>query len=108
ASGGWLAIQVTVLPCCSRTACDVTTRLPKAAVSSATTFLIAAGFLAFCSAATCVKTMRLSSARSGTNVSRGQGWDETRSAVSGCGDNRRDRLRRHAPVASYADLPKKG
>ena len=30
ASGGWFSIQVTVLPCCSRTACEVTTRLPNA------------------------------------------------------------------------------
>jgi hypothetical protein len=30
-----LGSQVTVLPCCSRTACDVTTRLPNAAVSAA-------------------------------------------------------------------------
>src|SRR3569623_945538 len=35
ASGAWLAIQVTVLPCCSRTAREVTTRLPNAAVRSA-------------------------------------------------------------------------
>ena len=43
ASGGWLGTQVSVLPCCSRTACEVTTRLPKAAVSSRTAFAIAAG-----------------------------------------------------------------
>src|SRR3954452_12387625 len=35
ASGGWFSIQVVVLACCSRTAADVTTRLPKAALSSA-------------------------------------------------------------------------
>ena len=29
ASGGWFSIQVMVLPCCSRTACEVTSRLPK-------------------------------------------------------------------------------
>ncbi len=28
ASGGWFAIQVVVWPCCSRTACEVTSRLP--------------------------------------------------------------------------------
>ena len=28
ASGGWLSIQVVVWPCCSRTACEVTRRLP--------------------------------------------------------------------------------
>ena len=35
ASGGWFSIQVTVLPCCSRTAREVTTRLPKRAVERA-------------------------------------------------------------------------
>src|SRR2546429_842139 len=34
ASGGWLAIQVVVLACCSRTACEVTSRLPNCAASS--------------------------------------------------------------------------
>ena len=34
ASGGWFSIQVTVLPCCSRTACEVTTRLPNFAASA--------------------------------------------------------------------------
>ena len=43
ASGGWLGIQVSVLPCCSRTASEVTRRLPKAAVSSAMAFSLAAG-----------------------------------------------------------------
>src|SRR5262245_39037563 len=33
ASGGWFSIQVVVLPCCSRTACEVTRRLPKRAAS---------------------------------------------------------------------------
>ena len=37
ASGGWLAIQVVVWPCCSRTACEVTSRLPKRAASAAIT-----------------------------------------------------------------------
>src|ERR1700722_8761370 len=37
ASGGWFAIQVTVLPCCSRTACEVTRRLPNCAASAAMT-----------------------------------------------------------------------
>jgi hypothetical protein len=41
ASGGWLGIQVTVLPCCSRTACEVTTRLPNYAVSAAIAVLLA-------------------------------------------------------------------
>ena len=49
ASGGWLGTQVTVLPCCSRTACEVTRRLPKPAVNSAIAFAIAAG-LRCCSA----------------------------------------------------------
>ena len=31
ASGGWFAIQVVVLPCCSRTACEVTRRLAERA-----------------------------------------------------------------------------
>src|SRR5215831_19806347 len=43
ASGGSLAIQVVVLACCSRTACEVTTRLPNFAVSAATTALTALG-----------------------------------------------------------------
>src|ERR1043166_10172412 len=43
-SGGWLATQVVVLACCSRTACEVTTRLPNAAVSAATAALIPAEF----------------------------------------------------------------
>jgi hypothetical protein len=43
ASGGSLAIQVVVLACCSRTACDVTTRLPNLAASAAITALTAAG-----------------------------------------------------------------
>src|SRR3954463_680185 len=34
ASGGSLATQVVVLPCCSRTACEVTSRLPKRAASA--------------------------------------------------------------------------
>ena len=29
ASGGWFSIQVTVLPCCSRTACEVTTPIAE-------------------------------------------------------------------------------
>src|ERR1700722_17683457 len=33
ASGGWLAIQVVVWACCSRTAWDVTIRLPNCAAS---------------------------------------------------------------------------
>ena len=37
ASGGWLPIQVRVLPCCSRTACDVTRRLPNIAASAVMT-----------------------------------------------------------------------
>ena len=37
ASGGWLPTQVSVLPCCSRTACDVTRRLPTLAASAAIT-----------------------------------------------------------------------
>ena len=37
ASGGWFSIQVSVLPCCSRTAREVTSRLPKWAASSAVT-----------------------------------------------------------------------
>ena len=37
ASGGWLAIQVVVWPCCSRTACDVTSRLPYRGASAAIT-----------------------------------------------------------------------
>jgi hypothetical protein len=43
ASGGWFGIQVSVWPCCSRTACDVTSRLPKAAASLSVTALMAAG-----------------------------------------------------------------
>src|ERR1019366_4815812 len=43
ASGGWLGTQVSVLPCCSRTACEVTTRLPNAAVSAAIAAAIADG-----------------------------------------------------------------
>src|SRR6266545_1782947 len=43
ASGGSFAIQVVVLACCSRTACEVTTRLPNFAVSAATAALIAFG-----------------------------------------------------------------
>src|SRR5262245_26493502 len=34
ASGGSLATHVVVLPCCSRTACEVTRRLPKRAASA--------------------------------------------------------------------------
>src|SRR5262249_22294665 len=40
---GSLAIQVVVLACCSRTACEVTTRLPNFADSAATTALTALG-----------------------------------------------------------------
>ena len=43
ASGGWFSIQVSVLACCSRTACEVTTRLPKAAVSAAMALFTADG-----------------------------------------------------------------
>src|ERR1700746_2596461 len=43
ASGGWLAIQVVVLACCSRTACEVTTRLPKRAASALMTAAIVVG-----------------------------------------------------------------
>ena len=43
ASGGWFSIQVTVLPCCWRTACEVTTRLPKRAVSARTAVSMAFG-----------------------------------------------------------------
>ena len=46
ASGGWFSIQVSVLPCCSRTACEVTTRLPNAAVSSPIAAWMAAGLRA--------------------------------------------------------------
>src|SRR3954466_2262136 len=35
ASGGWFSIQVSTLPCCSRTACEVTSRLPNFAASAA-------------------------------------------------------------------------
>jgi len=41
ASGGWFSIQVTVLPCCWRTACDVTSRLPNWAASARTAASIA-------------------------------------------------------------------
>ena len=37
ASGGWFSIQVVVWPCCSRTACEVTSRLPNRAASAAMT-----------------------------------------------------------------------
>src|SRR5215475_11432624 len=37
ASGGWFSIHVVVLPCCSRTACEVTSRLPNFAARAATT-----------------------------------------------------------------------
>ena len=43
ASGGWFAIQVSVLPCCSRTACEVTRRLPKRARARAMTASTAFG-----------------------------------------------------------------
>ena len=43
ASGAWFSIQVVVLACCSRTACEVTSRLPNCAASAAMTALIAAG-----------------------------------------------------------------
>jgi hypothetical protein len=43
ASGGSFAIQVVVLACCSRTACEVTTRLPNFALSARTTAATAAG-----------------------------------------------------------------
>ena len=43
ASGGWFSIQVVVLACCSRTACEVTSRLPNLAVSAATAALLAFG-----------------------------------------------------------------
>ena len=41
ASGAWFSIQVVVLACCSRTAWEVTSRLPNCAVSAATTAAIA-------------------------------------------------------------------
>src|SRR6185312_14024995 len=43
ASGASFSIQVVVLACCSRTACEVTSRLPNCAASAATTALTAAG-----------------------------------------------------------------
>src|SRR3954447_3590373 len=43
ASGAWFSIQVVVLACCSRTACEVTSRLPSCAASAAMTALIATG-----------------------------------------------------------------
>ena len=43
ASGGWFSIQVTVLPCCWRTACEVTSRLPNFAASARTAASIALG-----------------------------------------------------------------
>ena len=46
ASGGWFAIQVSVLPCCSRTACEVTRRLPNFCVSTRIAASIAAGVAA--------------------------------------------------------------
>jgi hypothetical protein len=42
ASGGWFTIQVSVLPCCSRTACEVTRRLPNLCVSTRIAASIAA------------------------------------------------------------------
>src|SRR6478609_3005669 len=42
ASGASFSIQVVVLACCSRTACEVTSRLPNCAASAAMTALIAA------------------------------------------------------------------
>jgi hypothetical protein len=44
---------VVVLACCSRTAADVTTRLPKAAVNAATAFAVAAGSRRCRAAAAC-------------------------------------------------------
>src|SRR6476620_6775743 len=43
ASGASFSIQVVVLACCSRTACEVTSRLPNCAASAAMTALTAAG-----------------------------------------------------------------
>src|SRR3954453_8318776 len=43
ASGASFSIQVVVLACCSRTACEVTSRLPNSAASAAMTALTAAG-----------------------------------------------------------------
>src|SRR5581483_940184 len=53
ASGGWFAIQVVVLACCSRTACEVTMRLPNCAASAVTTLSAAARS---CGARCCVCT----------------------------------------------------
>src|SRR5262249_51747811 len=61
ASGGSLAIQVVVLPCCSRTACEETSRLPNLAASAATTALIALGSRRLvCSDFSCTKAMACS------------------------------------------------
>src|SRR5262249_16668289 len=42
ASGGWFSIQVVVLACCSRTACEVTRGLPNFCASARTQVSIAA------------------------------------------------------------------
>src|SRR6185503_1102138 len=87
ASGGWFAIQVTVLPCCSRTACDVTTRLPKAAVRAAMVLLIAPALRP--RPATSLTAINLSSAaRQRTLAEDGLRVKRDRQR-RGCGDNLR-------------------
>ena len=44
ASGAWLPCQVSVLACCSRTACEVTSRLPKRLASASVTAVTVASF----------------------------------------------------------------
>src|SRR5690242_1759546 len=48
ASGGSFGIHVAVLACCSRTACDVTSRLPNFAASAAMAAAIDAGLRPLC------------------------------------------------------------
>src|SRR6202008_471387 len=43
ASGGWFCSQVVVCPCCSRTACEVTRRLPKRAAKASSALASALG-----------------------------------------------------------------
>src|SRR4249919_1580093 len=85
ASGGWLVIQVTVLPCCSRTACDVTTRFPKAAVSATTVFLIAPALRP--RPATSLTAIELSSAARQLTLAEDSLRVKRDQQRRGCGDN---------------------
>src|SRR4029078_3361435 len=106
ASGGWFAIQVTVLPCCSRTACEVTTRLPKAAVRAAIVLLIAPALRS--RPATSLTAIKLSSAARQPTLAEDRLRVKRDRRRRGCGDNLRLGIRRLPASLAQDDRPMKG